>query len=340
MVRWRTSAGGQAREMKTPRLSMVLGSGPQTADIRSGKIAIDGVTPEFVQVKPLIGAYRRMVRDLEFDVCEVAPTTYVIARSLGAPIIALPVILGRRFHHHGLVCRPGSGIRSPRDLEGKSVGVRAYSVTTGVWARGILENEFGVNSAKIDWVVDDEEAVSGLRLPPNVRMAPDGRSLRQLMESGELHAAFTGPAGIGREGAPQAGWEASPHSEAATEYYDLFEDSRTLEAEFFARTGIYPMHNLLVVREDRIASQPGLAEALFSAFVEAKASFLGGLASGATGPEFDRYRDLASIVGDDPLPYGFDQNRESIAALILYSRQQGLLSGDAAYDDFFVSIQQ
>ena len=165
------------------------------------------MTSEFVEVVPIIGAFRRMVRDVEFDVCEMAPTTYMIARALGAPFIALPIFLMRRFHHGGFVVRPDAGIKQPKDLEGKKVGVRAYSVTTGVWTRGIFVNEYGLDSSKVTWVVDDEEHVTQLKLPPNVVHAPEGKSLQSMMASGEIQAGFTGPAGVGRAGPPIGNWD-------------------------------------------------------------------------------------------------------------------------------------
>src|SRR5213593_630509 len=128
--------GGGDREsrhretMTQPRLKIAIATYGHTKDIKSGAAAIAGVEPDFFEVVPIIGAFRRMVRDLEFDVCEMAPTTYMIARALGAPFIALPIFLMRRFHHGGFVVRPDSGIKEPKDLEGKEVGVRAYSVTS------------------------------------------------------------------------------------------------------------------------------------------------------------------------------------------------------------------
>src|SRR5688572_21878036 len=112
------------------RLKMAIASSGQAAAIKDGSVPIKGVEPEFVEVKPQIAAYRRMVRDVEFDVCEIAPSTYMIAREHGAPFKALPIFLGRRFHHSAFVYREDAGIREPKDLEGKSAGVRAYSVTT------------------------------------------------------------------------------------------------------------------------------------------------------------------------------------------------------------------
>src|SRR6201991_2969925 len=120
--------------------------------LKNGSVPIRGIAPEFVNVVPQIAAFRRMVRDLEFDVCELAPTTYIIARSFGAPYVALPIFVMRRFHHAGLLVRPDAGIKTPKDLEGKKVGVRAYSVTTGVWTRAVLIDEYGLDSSKVTWV--------------------------------------------------------------------------------------------------------------------------------------------------------------------------------------------
>src|SRR5229473_6500926 len=205
------------------RLKIAIGAYGHTAALKSREVAIKGVDAEFIEVVPIIGAFRRMVRNLEFDICEMAPTTYMIARALGAPFIALPIFLMRRFHHGGFVVRPDSGIKVPKDLEGKKVGVRAYSVTTGVWTRGIFVNEYGLDSSKVTWVVDDEEHVTTLKLPPNVVHAPDGKSLASMMASGELQAAFSGPAGIGRAGPPTGAWEQRAQASAVS-YPELIPD--------------------------------------------------------------------------------------------------------------------
>jgi 4,5-dihydroxyphthalate decarboxylase len=176
--------------------------------------------------------------------CELAPTTYYIARAYGAPFKALPIFLTRQFHHQGLVARNDSGIRTPKDLEGKKVGVRAYSVTTGVWTRGILSNEYGVDSSKVTWVVDDEEHVTQLELPSNVVHVAEGKSLASMMAAGEIQAGFTANAGIGREGPPQPGWEAKKRPTAAA-YEELWKDGRALGIEWYRRTGIYPFHGVI-----------------------------------------------------------------------------------------------
>ena len=316
-------------------LSIAIGTYGHTAAILRGEVPIAGVQPRFVEVKPIIAAFRRMVRDLEFDVCEMAAATYFIAREHGSPFTALPVFTYRRFHHAGFVRRDDAGIRVPKDLEGKKAGVRAWSVTTGIWTRGILQNEYGVDLSKITWVVDDEEHVTSLKLPANVVQAPAGRSLADLMAAGEIQAAFTDNAGIGRAGAPRDGWQATARPSGYTE---LFPDAARLEAEWFRKTRIYPVHGLIVVKNETLARHPRVAQALFDAFVTARHGYLGRLAAGeSVSDRDDHYRQMAALVGA-PLPYGVAANRPAIDALVTYCRQQGLLRKRYTAEDLFVAL--
>ncbi|XAH24201.1 ABC transporter substrate-binding protein [Xylophilus sp. GW821-FHT01B05] len=317
-------------------LKMAIATYGHTAALKQGKVPIAGVTPDFVEVKPIIAAFRRMVRDVEFDVCEMAPATYMIAREAGAPFKALPIFIFRRFHHAGLVYRDDAGIRGPKDLEGKRAGVRAYSVTTGIWTRGIMSNDYGVDNSKITWVVDDEEHVRSLVLPPNVEQAAEGKSLVDLMASGYLSAAFTDNAGIGRAGAPADGWQAGGRIKPP-EYLEMFQDAEKLEAAWFKKTGIYPVHGLIVIKDELMAKHPWLGKALYDAFLESKNLYLQQLAAGESVSDKDEhYRAMARIVGD-PLPYGIDANRPSIEAMMNYCFQQGLLKKRFAIDDMFIN---
>jgi 4,5-dihydroxyphthalate decarboxylase len=324
--------------MTKPRLKIAIASYGHTKDVKSGAAAIAGVEPDFVEVVPIIGAFRRMVRDLEFDVCEMAPTTYMIARALGAPFIALPIFLMRRFHHGGFVVRPDSGIKQPKDLEGKKVGVRAYSVTTGVWTRGIFVNEYGLDSSKVTWVVDDEEHVTSLKLPSNVVHAPDGKSLASMMASGELQAGFSGPAGIGRAGPPTGAWEQRAQA-SSVNYLELIANAPEVEAQWFRRTGIYPIHGLIVVKTAVLAQHPFVAKSLFDAFLKAKDAYVARLKAGeGNGPDDLKYRSLTEVVGD-PLPYGLKENMPSIEAMLTYGLQQGLIPKRMPMADVFVDPQ-
>ena len=284
-------------------LKIAIAEHPHTSAIRNGSIPIEGVDAEFVTVQPQIGAFRRMVRDVEFDVCEIAPTTYIIARAYGAPFVGLPIFVVRRFHHGGLLVRPDAGINTPKDLEGKKVGVRAYSVTTGVWTRQVLIDEFGLDSSKVTWVVDDEEHVTQLKLPANVIHAPAGTSLNEMMAKGELVAGFAAAAGIGR-------------------------------------TGVYPMHGTIVVKDSVLAEAPWVAKSIYDAFDKAKKQWLAKLDAGeATTPGDKKYLALRDIVGYDPLPYGIEENRKTIETLEATAFKQGLTPRRMSMGELFVDPQ-
>jgi 4,5-dihydroxyphthalate decarboxylase len=322
-----------------PRFKIAVADYGHTRAVKSGAVPINGVEPDFVQVVPIIGAFRRMVRDVEFYVCEMAPTTYMIARALGAPFIALPIFLMRRFHHGGFVVRPDSGIRVPKDLEGKKVGVRAYSVTTGVWTRGIFINEYELDSSKVTWVVDDEEHVTALKLPPNVVHAPEGKSLQSMMRAGEIQAGFSGPAGVGRSGPPISGWDkASQSATAGDTYPELIANVEQVEADWFRRSGIYPIHGLIVVKDEHTKRYPWLARSLMDAFVAAKKPYLEELKAGnGDTAEDKRYRKFLSLMSD-PLPYGMSANLPSIEALVTYGLQQKLIPSQPKLDQVFVEL--
>ncbi|MCC5578469.1 ABC transporter substrate-binding protein [Microtetraspora sp. AC03309] len=283
-------------------------------------VEVNGYQVEPVEVRPIISAYRRMIRDLEFDVCELAPVSYLMARQAGVPLTAIPVFLNRRFHHEDVQCASRSGIRVPRDLEGRRVGVRAYSVSTGVWVRGLLAEEYGVANEKITWVVDDDDHVEG-RVPTNVERVSDGRSLGELLSAEELDAALTGNAGTGRAGAPRADW--TSHGGEVEGSYPLFPDADVLSADWYLRTGIYPMHSLVVIRSELVERDPGLPAALYAALAESKRRHF------TADPRLARQ---SLLIGGDPIPYGIAANEPSLHALVRFSRDQGLLDPDFSTD--------
>ena len=317
-------------------LKIAVADYPHTAAVRNGSIPIEGVDAEIITVQPQIAAFRRMVRQVEFDVCELAPTTYIIARAYGAPFVALPIFTVRRFHHAGLLVRPDAGIKSPRDLEGRKVGVRAYSVTTGVWTRAVLIDEYGLDSSKVTWVVDDEEHVTQLKLPSNVIHAPEGRSLADMMADGELAAGFHGNAGVGRSGSPTGGWKT-----VEAHYPDLFPNAEELEANWFKHTGIYPMHGTIVVKDSILAAHPWVARSLFEAFSRAKNEWLQRLDAGQASSASDqKYSKLRNIVGHDPLPYGMAANLKTIEALSNTAFKQKLTPRQMPIAELFVDPEK
>lgn len=310
-------------------LTVALGDYPQVQPLLTGDVAVPGYRVEPVVVSPIIAAYRRMIRNLEFDVCELAPTSYLMALQAGVELTAIPVFLNRRFHHGDVQCGRASGIHIPGDLNGKRIGVRAYTVTTGVWVRGILQNEYGLDITKVTWVVDDDDHIEG-HAPENVERVKDGRSLGALLAVGEIDAAFSGNAGTGRAGAPRADWaapEAAPAGEDGP--YPLFPDHNVLATDWYLRTGIYPLHSVIAIRRALVDRNPELPTALYAAFAESKRRHL------TADPEWSalpRLGKQAKQIRNDPIPYGLDYNDASVRALIEYSRQQGLLNSDAPAD--------
>ena len=312
------------------KLDISIAEYPHTKKLLSGEIPIEGIEPNFIKVKPQIGAFRRMVRDLEFDVCELAPTTYIIARAYGSPFKALPIFVMRTFHHGTMVKLPDAGIDGPKDLEGKKVGIRAYSVTTCVWNRQILEEEYGVDLTKITWVVDDEEHVQALKLPSNVIQAPEGISLYEMMKAGDIVAGSSGNSGVGRTGSPTGGWQT-----VKTDWPKLIEDSAAREAASFAATGVYPMHGTIVVKDDVLAKHPWVAKSLYDAFQAAKDDWMSDWTQGIGDTKDDeKYRRLTKIVGD-PLPYGMTPNLPTINALREAAFKQGLTPRLMDLDEIF-----
>jgi 4,5-dihydroxyphthalate decarboxylase len=257
-----------------------------------------------------------MVRTLEFDVSEMAITTYLTAKAHNKAFTALPIFVMRQFHHAPIAYNVKSGVKSPKDLEGKKVGVRAYTVTTGVWARGILASEYGVDLDKVTWVVVDEEHVQEYQKPANVLERP-GANLGKMLADGELAAAI----GAGQVDSP----DVKP----------LIANAREAEAEWYRKTGIYPINHTVVVKDSLLQTDPTLAPRIFGAFKEAKAAFLKQLDSPALSGDAQTLAQRRSIVGDDPLPNGVARNRNALEAIIQFARDQKILPRAVSPEEVF-----
>jgi 4,5-dihydroxyphthalate decarboxylase len=307
-------------------LRTAIGTFGHSLALKDGRVSPAGFRLEHVDVDPMIAAYRRMVRDLEFDVSEMAPTTYLIAKEHGLPFTGIPVFLNRKFHHEDIMCRTAAKIERPGDIRGKRVGVRAYTVTTGVWARGILAHEYGIAPDDVHWVTDDEEHVAAYVAPSNVEAAAPGRKLAELFAEGSIDAAFSGPAGVG--GALGQG--------AAGTMHPLFPNAAEMQRAWYERTGIYPLHSMVVVRNSVLEAHPDVVGSLMAAFAAAKQLWLDGLNPTAGTADERRLAAFRSFVGPDPLPYGNAANRPSIDALIMYAVEQGLIHEPPVVDDVFL----
>jgi 4,5-dihydroxyphthalate decarboxylase len=315
-----------------------------TRALRDGRVAPVGYELEFLDVAPMVGAYRRMVRELTYDVCEIPITTYVVAKAHGKPFTALPIVVNHMLHHGDVQVGADTGIASPKDLMGKRVGVRAYTVTTGVWVRGMLQSEYGVDPSTITWYTDDEEHVTEFRPPANVVAAPPGTSLVDLFQRGEIDAAFAGPAGLGRVGAPVAGWDSGSASRDAVRstrpYKPLFPDAAARDAAWLKRAGAYPIHGLICVKDELLQREPNLGRAIYDAFAASKSIYLRELDAGGkpNDAEDQKWTKMRAFVGGDPLPYGIEANRTTLELLLGYAADQGLTPRRFTPEEIFAPV--
>jgi 4,5-dihydroxyphthalate decarboxylase len=306
--------------MPGPKLKTVTRTQGNNQALKDGTVKPRSFEFDFIEIDPLIAAFRRMVRGAEFDICEMAITTYICARAYGKPMTAVPVFLIRAFHHGAILAHTRSGIRSPKDLEGKRVGVnRGYTVTTGVWARGILQREYGVDLSRITWVLSGDEHVAEYRAPGNVVPIEPGKKMGDMLAAGELAAA------IGVE-------VDSP------DVRPLIPDAFEAGVAALRRRGLYPINHTVVIRNELVAAHPQLAADVFDAFAASKRVYLDRLKAGAIEKptEFDELHKRVMQVTGDPLPYGIAPNRQVIEELVGHALAQGIITKPVTVEELFV----
>ena len=289
--------------------------------IKSGHIKPNGFELDFEEWPVLVKAFRAMVREQAFDVCEMALTTYICARQHGVPLIGIPIFLVRGFHHDKISVAKDSDIGSVEDLAGTKVGVnRGYTVTTGVWARTILDRE-GLDLNHVTWVRSSDEHVEAYSPPQNVEMIPEGKSLEEMLVSGELSAV----AGM------------APGDFSSDKTRTLITDPERSALQALDRSGFYPINHLIVMTESIVEAFPTLPEALFDCFSEQKRQYLNNLTTQPTAEDDEidsRNRRLQSL-GFDPLPYGIEPNEQVLNELIESGLRQKILSQTAGWADYF-----
>jgi 4,5-dihydroxyphthalate decarboxylase len=303
--------------MNLPKLKTVTRTQGNNQALKNGSVTPRTFAFAFEEVDPLIAAFRRMVRGNEFDICEMAITTYVCAKAHGKPMTALPVFLVRAFHHGAILAN--AGIAKPKDLEGKKVGVnRGYTVTTGVWARSILQEEHGVDLGKITWVLSGDEHVEEYRPPPNVVPIEKGRKMAEMLAAGELAAAI--------------GIEAS-----SPDVKPLIPDPLEGGLAALRRNGHYPINHTVVVKDELLAEHPDLAADVFGAFAEAKRRYIERLGAGKIEKptEVDEVHRRVMEIAGDPLPYGIASNRRVIDELIRHALTQRIITKPVTADELF-----
>jgi 4,5-dihydroxyphthalate decarboxylase len=307
--------------MAALRLTTVTRTQGTNQALKDGSVKPASFAFDFVEVNPLIDAFRRMVRGLEFDISEMAISTYICARAHGKRMTAIPVFLVRAFHHGAILVNTKAGIRTPKDLEGKRVGVnRGYTVTTGVWARGVLQEEHGVDLKKITWVLSGDEHVAEYVPPKNVVPIEKGKTMADMLASGELLAA------IGVE---------IDHPDVKP----LIPNALEAGLAALKARGHYPVNHTVVIKDELLAKHPGLAADVFDAFARSKQLYLERLKSGRIEKptDVDKVHARVMEIAGDPLPYGIAPNRRVIETLIGHALTQGIITKPVTVEDLFAA---
>lgn len=289
-----------------------------TEALKDGTVRPEGIVFDHVEVEPIIGAFRRMIRAMEFDISEMAITTYLCARSFNKPITAIPVFVLRSLPHSGIAYNVNSGIREPADLTGKRVGVRAYTVTSGLWARAMLKEEHGVDLDRVTWVIVDEEHVTEYEAPSNVESAI-GKQLGEMLVAGEIDAAI----GAGNV--------------QAEHVKPLFPDTAAADREWLQRTGVFPINHTIVIKNEVLDANPWVAEALFAAFRTSKQLYVDRMQESANGGGDAPFKRMQAMVGGDPIPYGIRANRTTLDAVNQCAADQRIIPKPFVVEELFAS---
>ena len=301
------------------RLKTAFVTRGHTQALKDGTVKPRTFDFDFEEVPLIVQAFRRMVRGLEFDISEMAITTYICARAHGKAFTALPIFPMRAFHHGAIVINTKAGIESPKDLEGRRMGVnRGYTVTTGLWARSILQHQYGVDLRHITWVLSGDEHVAEYQPPPNVVPIEKGKKLEDMLVSGEI------PAAIGVKVDSPDVKTLIPN--AAQAGFDALRDR-----------GLYPINHTLVVKDDLLTANADLAPDIFKVFAEAKRLYVERLGAGTIEqPSADDafFRRVMEITGD-PLPYGIEPNRRMLEDVIQHSVEQGIITRPFTVEELF-----
>jgi 4,5-dihydroxyphthalate decarboxylase len=315
------------------QLSVAMGDYDRTRALLDGSVQIDGVDPVYMTLSPEEMFFRAM-RSVDFDISELSFSSYLVKHSQGdCPYVAVPVFLSRAFRHTSIYVRKDR-IARPEDLKGRRVGVPEYQLTANVWARAILQDDFGVAPGDIRWVrggIDTPgrpEKIK-LQLPPDVRMesAPEGTTISELLDRGEIDG-FIAPRPPGGSAAqnPNVGW--------------LFDDPTAVAKDYYRRTGVFQIMHVCAVRKALAEQHPWLPGAVLKAFTQAKAAALDKLsdtsATKVTLPFVEEQLKAArETLGEDYWSYGVAANRRTLETFVRHHHGQGLSARLMSVDELF-----
>lgn len=304
-------------------ITLACGDYDRVHAIRDGRVIIEGCEVNFLTLEPE-ELFFRAYHNHEFDVCELSLSSYILSLSRNSefPYIAIPVFISRTFRHSAIYIRTDRGIKSAQDLKGKRVGVPEYQVTAALWVRAMLAQEYGVEPWDFEWFQGGLEQPGRtekltLNLPSGVEIQslPADTTLDDWLRRGELDALIAmRPPRCFNEGIPNIA--------------RLFPDYQSVEADYFQRTGIFPIMHVIGLRRSLAQAHPWLASSLYSAFVRSKESAIAALEKIAAlpvtlpwiGPWLDETR---RCLGTDFWPYGVAENKQALEAMVHYAHRHG-----------------
>ncbi len=287
-------------------LKTLLGDYKNTMPLKNGEVSSSLVDFEFADVKLPNTAFKRLVRNKEFDFSEVAIVTYLQARSFGTPYVLLPATVVGRGQHHTIAYNPENGALRPQDLNGRRVGVRAYSVTTTTWVRGILARDYGVDLDSVKWVTFEDPHVAEYRDPPTATRAAAGKEIVRMLLDGELDAAVVG--------------DKLPDSRLRT----LIPDAEGVARAWAASHGGVPINHMAVVRDTILKSRPDIVQELYRLLLESKRAA----------------RMPTDGTPEDPVRFGIEQNRKALELIIDLCVEQKLIARPFTVDELFADTRQ
>lgn len=315
---------------KKLELTLACGDYEIVRALKDGTVEPDGIELNVLTDMDSSSRHWRMLRNREFDVCELSGSSYLMAKDRGQPFSAIPVFLHRRFRHGFVFVNTSKGIRSPKDLNGRRIGLKTYQATAILYLRGLLAGEYGVDLTSIDWVTELEEEIP-FDAPPGIRIsrAPEGSDISEMLAEGEvdavIHPDIIGPV-LRRD--PRVG--------------RLFEDYRTEEEAYFRRTGIFPIMHATAIKSEILEEHPWVATNLAQAFEKAKFAGYRRLSNPRIVPLawfLDEWDAQRALMGPDPWENGLTPaNRKNLETLIGYSRDGGLISKLSTVDDFYIDV--
>jgi 4,5-dihydroxyphthalate decarboxylase len=300
--------------------------------LKEGQVEPDGIDLTVLTEMDSTTRHWRFIRNRDFDMAETSASSYVVAKDRGDPVTALPVFLHRRFRHGFVFINTRKGIKSPKDLIGRKVGIKSFLVTAGHWMRGILEHEYGVPHKSLQYFAELDEDIDFT--PPadlNITRLPHDKSVEKMLAEGELdaviHSSIIKPIAA-RD--PRVG--------------RLFPDFKAEEIAFYKKTGIFPIMHVLGIKQEIVERHPWVPINMFHAFQKAKAIAMARMANPRIVPLAwyrEAWEEQEEILGPDPWEYGLgERNRHNVETLAGYSHEQGLTRRRMSADDLFVSVFQ